>query len=373
MPRITAGVKIRAAVWRAAGAPPTIEELALTGPGPDEVLVRIVATGICHTDLKAAATQSAVPRPVVLGHEGAGVVEAVGARVSGLAKGDHVVMTFDSCGRCPSCLAAEPAYCHTQDSFRCTRDDGSFYLHAGGEPIHGDFFKQSSFATYAIGTERNTIKVARDVPLDILGPLGCGVQTGAGAILHELRLRPGESLAVTGAGTVGLAAVMAARVAGAGRIVAVDRDAGRLELARELGADHVILATDSGLAEAIMDDLGIGADCVLDTTGALDVMRQALDVLAPRGRCGYVTGPWDGSELSVSILHLMHGRRIHGIIQGNSNPSAFIPMLIGLYRQGRFPFDRLIRFYPFDDIAAALADSESGATVKPVLKIGDVA
>jgi len=363
-------MKIRAAVFRAGNEAPAIEELELTGPGPGEVLVRIIATGVCHTDIKAAGAQSPIPRPVVLGHEGAGVVEAVGDGVGKVSKGDHVVMTFDSCGHCPSCLASKPSYCHTQNNFTCKREDGSHYLHAGDEPVYGDFFNQSSFATHAIGVQRNVIKVPREAPLEFLGPLGCGVQTGAGAVLNDLKIAPGETFAVMGAGTLGLSAIMAARFAGARRIVAVDRHAHRLDLASELGADEIILADDDPVVDAIMGHLPAGADCVLDTTGVLPVMRQALDILAPRGRCGFVASPWDGSELPINVRHLMVGRTIHGIIQGGSNPDSLIPMLVDLHARGHFPFDRLIRFYALDDIAAAIHDSETGETIKPVLRIG---
>jgi len=362
-------MKIRAAVFREGVEAPAIEELELTGPGEGEVLVRMVATGVCHTDIKAAEG-SRIPHPIVLGHEGAGVVEAVGDGVRAVAEGDHVVMTFDSCGHCPSCLASKPAYCHMQNHFTCTREDGSFYLHKGAEPIYGDFFKQSSFATHALGTERNAIKVTREAQLEQLGPLGCGVQTGAGAVLNDLRVAPGESFAVLGVGTLGLSAIMAARFSGARRIIAADRHAHRLELAAELGADETILAGDEPLSEAIMAHLPYGADCVLDTTGALPVMRQALQALAPRGRCAFVTSPWDGSELPISVQHLMVGRSIHGIIEGGSNPEHLIPMLIDLNAKGHFPFDRLIKFYDFEEIATAIHDSETGKTVKPVLRIG---
>jgi aryl-alcohol dehydrogenase len=311
-----------------------------------------------------------VPRPVVLGHEGAGVVEAVGEGVTKVEKGDHVVMTFDSCGHCPSCLASQPAYCHTQNSFTCTRADGSHYLHAGDEPVYGDFFKQSSFATHAIGTQRNVIKVPTDAPLEILGPLGCGVQTGAGAALNDLKIAPGDTFAVLGVGTLGISAIMAARFAGARRIVAVDRHAHRLDLAAQLGADETIVAGDDPVAGAIMEYLPYGADCVLDTTGVLSVMRQGLEVLAPRGRCAFVTSPWDGSELPISVQHLMVGRSIHGVIEGGSNPDSLIPMLVDLHAKGRFPFDRLIKFYELEDIATAIHDSETGQTIKPVLRIG---
>jgi aryl-alcohol dehydrogenase len=365
-------MQIRAAVFRDASGKPSFETLEMAGPGPGEVLVRLVATGVCHTDAKAAGPESFSPRPVVLGHEGAGIVEAVGPGVQKVAPGDHVVMTFGSCGRCRSCEEAEPAYCHhaLPLSFGCKRAGGSTYLRAAdGSPVYGDFFQQSSFATYSIARERNVVKVRNDAPLELLGPLGCGVQTGAGAVLNDLRMKPGRTLVVFGVGALGLSAVMAARLAGAGRIIAIDRHKGRLDLARDLGAHDVILAGAEPLAPQIKALLPIGVDYAIDTTGVLPVMRAALDALAPRGECAFVTSPWDGSELSISPRHLLLGRKVRGVIEGNSNPDVFIPQLVDWFMDGRFPFDRLVTFYAFDELEAAFHDSDSGATVKPILRM----
>ncbi len=365
-------MQITAAVFRDATLKPSFETLDLTGPGPGEVLVRMVATGVCHTDAKAAGPESMSPRPVVLGHEGAGVVEAVGQGVTKVAPGDHVVMTFGSCGRCRSCEEAEPAYCHhaLPLSFGCKRSDGSSYLRAAdGSQVFGDFFQQSSFATHSIGRERNVVKVRKDAPLELLGPLGCGVQTGAGAVLNDLRVKPGRTLAIFGVGALGLSAVMAARLAGAGRIIAIDRHKGRLDLARELGAHDVILGGAEPLPAQIKAILPIGVDYAIDTTGVLTVMRAAIDSLAPRGECGFVTSPWDGSELSISPRHLLLGRKVRGIIEGNSNPDVFIPQLVDWFMDGRFPFDRLVKFYAFNELEKAFYDSETGLTVKPVLRM----
>jgi len=360
-------MKVTAAVFEAASPVPSLRELDLSEPGPGEVLVRLVATGICHTDIKAASAGSPIPRPVVLGHEGSGVVEKVGAGVVKVVPGDHVVMTFGSCGRCRSCREAEPAYCYEQVplNFGCSQG----HLQHDGGPVFGGFFSQSSFATFAIATARNVVKVRPDAPLELLGPLGCGIQTGAGAVLNDLRVKAGASFAVFGSGSLGLSAVMAAHLVGASRIIAVDRIQERLDLARELGATDTILAGDAPVVGDVMALTGEGVDFCLDTTGALPVMRQAIDVLAPRGYCGFVTSPWDGRELGVSVRPLLMGRKIRGIAQGNSNPDVFIPMLIDFFLQGRFPFDRLVRFYPFERIADALADTQSGATVKPVIRI----
>ena len=361
-------MKIKAAIFRDYSHNPTIEELDLEGPQAGEILVKIVATGVCHTDLKTAEVDRS-PRPVVLGHEGAGIVEAIGPGVTRVVEGDHVVMSFGSCGRCPSCLDAEPAYCHNADHFGCTRPDGSFYLSADGVPVHGDFFNQSSFATHAIGKERGIVKVDKAAPLEILGPLGCGIQTGAGAVLNDFKVQPGQTLVVFGTGALGLSAVMAARIAGAARVIGVDRNSQRLQLAVELGADEVIEVDEEPVAGRIKDLIPSGVDFALDTTGAVPVMLQAIEVLAPRGTFGFVTVPLDGSDLTLRMRSLMQGRRMQGISEGNSNPEAFIPRLIDFYMQGRFPFDRLVRFYPFDLIVQAFRDSEAGVAVKPVLKM----
>lgn len=351
----------------------TIRPLELKGPEPHEVLIKIVAAGVCHTDLKCAGSNILVKaRPVVLGHEGAGVVEAVGSAVTELKAGDHVVMTFAYCGTCRSCREAEPAYCYEQYplNFSCARPGGgSAYLCDNGEDVYGDFFGQSSFATYAIGTERNVIKVPDDVPLEILGPLGCGIQTGAGAALNDLKVGPGNRFAVFGAGSLGLSAVMAARYAGAKTIIAVDRVQARLDLALELGADHAIQASGTDAVAEIMRITGDGVDQALDTTAVGSVMRQAIDVLAPRGICGFVTSPSDGSDLAVSVRNLLLGRKIRGIVEGNSNPKLFIPFLIDLYKRGHFPFDRLIQFYRFEEINEAFHAQHSGTAIKPVLKV----
>lgn len=361
--------EIQAAVFRDHSVAPSIETLELSGPREDEVLVRVVAAGVCHTDLKTAATEGRSPRPVVLGHEGSGVVEAVGAGVTDLAKGDHVVMTFTWCDTCPSCLDAEPALCYTTDHFGCTREDGSFYLTGESGPVHGDFFNQSSFATYAIGKRRGMVKVRKDAPLEILGPLGCGIQTGAGAVLNVFKIKPGQSLAVFGAGSLGLSAVMAAKLSGAGPIFAIDVHPNRVQLAAELGADHVIRAEGGSVKDQIFAVAKDGVDFALDTTTVAPVMLDAIASLAPRGTFGFVAPPESG-ELTIPVRPLMQGRKIAGILEGNSNPDVFIPQLIDYHMRGMFPYDRLIKFYPFADIAQAFHDSEAGTAIKPILQMG---
>lgn len=364
-------MQIRAAVVRDRQTSPSLEDLEIVGPKDDEVLVRMVATGVCHTDLKYAGSTSPLPKPVVLGHEGAGIVEAVGAGVRKVAKGDHVVLTFGSCGQCPSCRDAEPAYCYDLAAlnFGTRRTGPARYADAAGQPVHGDFFNQSSFATHAVAQERGVVKVRADAPLELLGPLGCGIQTGAGAVFNDFGMRPGQTLAVFGAGAVGLSAVMAARMAGSGCIVAIDRNPSRLELARELGADRTILADGSPVTTGVLQLMADGFDFALDTTGVPQVIRQAVEALAPRGVAGLVATPSDATTALVSARHLQLGRSVRGINEGNSNPDVFIPMLVDFFMQGRFPFDRFVRFYGFDEIAGAFRDMADGTAVKPIIRI----
>ncbi|MCC7462030.1 MAG: NAD(P)-dependent alcohol dehydrogenase [Gammaproteobacteria bacterium] len=365
-------MQVTAAVARTAGAPLVFETLELEAPRAGEVRVRIVGAGVCHTDMVARDQLLPVPLPVVLGHEGSGIIEQVGPGVDGLAPGDRVVMSFDSCGSCAACVDQEPAYCHqiAPLNFSSARPDGSTALSRDGAAVHSHFFGQSSFATHAICPARSVVKVDGRAPLELLGPLGCGVQTGAGAAMNALAVRPGSSFAVVGAGSVGLSALLGAVVQGARVLIAVDVNEERLALARELGATHLINPRRAALTETILGITGQGVDRVLDTTGLADVIRAALLALAPRGVCGIVGASAPGSEIRVDEVHLMSaGRRLIGIVEGSSRPQQFIPRLIDLHLQGRFPFDRLVRYYPFADINRAIHDSEHGAAIKPILRM----
>lgn len=363
---------IRAAVARGPRAPLTFETLRLEDPRDGEILVRVVATGICNTDIGMRDQHLPTPLPVVLGHEGSGVVERVGGGVTKVKPGDHVVMTYNSCGHCASCFDGQPTYCHEffPRNFFGTRPDGSTALSKDGERVHANIFGQSSFASYALCHERNIVKVPDDAPLELLGPLACGVQTGAGAVLNSLKVLPGKSLAVFGAGAVGLSAVMAARVAGATTIVAVDINDDRLRLAQELGATHVFNSKVNGLGERIMEITArIGVDYSIDATGIPSVVEEAVRVLAPRGCCAVVGAPAAGSIVQLDLTHIMTaGRQLRGVIEGDSNPDAFIPTLIRLYQKGLFPFDKLVKFYSFEQINEALDDAQHGRVLKPIVR-----
>ena len=364
-------MKIEAAVSRVGAAYPQIETLDLEAPRAGEVLVRIVASGICHTDLRVHSGGGVgTPRPVVLGHEGAGVVEDVGAGVTSLVPGDHVVLSGSSCGKCPSCLRNFPSYCDEMlaRNFGGLRIDGSSALSLAGERIFGHFFGQSSFAQYSVAGERTCVKVPKDVPLELLGPLGCGIITGAGAVLYSLRIAAGDSVAVFGTGGVGLAAVMAARLVGATCIIAIDLNPRRLALARELGATHVIPAGGDDIVGLIREITGQGVNFSVNTTGAPQVFTQALDCLVSRGTAAFVTAP-RGDWAPAMFPMLAGGRKLQGILGGDAAPQFAIPLLAEYYRQGRFPIDRLVHFYPFNKLADAFRDMEHGETVKAILRM----
>jgi aryl-alcohol dehydrogenase len=359
------------AVVREPGGPFRLEPVELSGPRPDEVLVQVVAAGMCHTDLLVRDSRPDC-LPAVLGHEGAGFVRETGSEVRGLAPGDKVVLSFPSCGRCRRCLTGRSAYCDSIAAlkFGCRRPDGSVATtDARGEPVHDHFFGQSSFGTLAVANVRSVVKVPDDVDLRVAGPLACGVQTGAGTVLDVLRVRPGSSVAIFGTGSVGLCAVMAARLCGASTIVAVNRRASRLELAAELGATHLVSPEDADPLEAIRDATeGRGVDCAFETTGVPDVLTRAVRSLDSLGTCAYVGTAPPGVAGGIPMLEAMtKGLTVRGVLQGDSTPSRMIPRLLGLQRRGLLPFERLQSYYPLEAVDQAAADCVGGDVVKPVL------
>ena len=369
--------EVTAAVVRDAGSF-VVETAELEAPRDDELLVKIVAAGLCHTDLVVRDQVLPVPLPVVLGHEGAGIVEEVGSSVTKVAPGDHVAISFLHCGLCRPCEDGSPASCANFNvlNFAGHRPDGSHALTSSatgggtGVALNDRFFGQSSFATHAVAHETNVVKVRDDVPIELLGPLGCGIQTGAGTVLRALRVSAGSTFAVTGAGAVGLSAVMAAHVAGATTVIAVDVVPSRLELALELGATHVVNGAERDAVEEIRRITGSGVDFALDTTGLPALIRQAVQALRQRGSAAVLGASRADATLDLPATPFMQScTTLMGVVEGDSVPDVFLPQLIELYVQGRFPFDRLVTFYDFDQIGQAAADAESGAVIKPVLRM----
>ncbi|WP_413768903.1 NAD(P)-dependent alcohol dehydrogenase [Rhodococcus pyridinivorans] len=361
-----------AAVVETGGAKFTLSPVDLDELQPHEIRVRMSAAGLCHTDLGVASGALPFPLPGVLGHEGAGVVEEVGANVGSVSVGDHVLLSFTSCGACGNCRDGHPAYCATWLPLNLvggTRADGSSPVSRDGQPLGGHFFGQSSFAQHAVVDERSAVKVDAEAPLELLAPLGCGVQTGVGAVWNALTPRPGHTILITGAGAVGLSSVMAAALTPASKVIVVDRVPERLNLARELGATHTIDATQVDTAEELVKITGgAGVDGAVETTGNVGVLRTAIDALAPRGTAVIVGAPAFGTEVPVDVNAMIPGRSIIGLTLGDSETQALIPVLVDLVRSGRLPIDRLITHYPFEDINNAVDDMISGRSIKPVLR-----
>lgn len=367
------------AVTASQGAAFELRDLIVDDPLDDEIVVRIVASGICHTDVSAQNQVIPFPLPALLGHEGAGVVERVGRGVQTLKEGDHVVVSFNFCGECTQCVTGRPVQCDTwvpRNLVGGSRMDGSSPMHlADGGPLHAHFFGQSSFATRVVVRAAAAIRVPQEAPLPMLAPLVCGFQTGAATMLQVLAPELGHTVAIFGAGGVGLSALMAVMLTPANRVIVIDVVPERLALAKELGATHIVNAATDDSVEAIKEITGgRGADRIIEASGNTAVLKQALTSMATDSIVAIVGAPPFGSEVAVDVLDaIVKGPRIIGVNQGRSVPRVVIPALVDHFLSGRMPFDKLIRTYPLADINDAIHDMHSGATIKPVLLMPDAA
>ncbi|MGA8258488.1 MAG: NAD(P)-dependent alcohol dehydrogenase [Nocardioides sp.] len=348
----------------------TFEEVDLDEPRADEVLVRIVASGLCHTDLSLRDQLPPEMFPRVFGHEGAGVVEQVGAEVTGIEVGDHVVLSFRSCRSCAACVEGAVGYCENtlMLNYMGFRMDGSTTHQRDGAPVYGSFFGQSSLAQHAIAYADNVVVVDKSLDLATIAPYGCGFQTGAGTVLNIFKPGPADSLVVFGVGAVGLAAIAAAQAAGCGTIVAVDLMDSRLDVAERFGAIRVNPGTlgEQPVPERIKELTGGGASYAIDTTAVSAVVKQAQQSLKVRGTLVALgLGP---EEYTIDAIDLLqNGKIIRSSIEGESDPQEMIPRLLQMRAEGNFACDDLVTSYPFAQINAAIADVASGKVVKPVL------
>ncbi len=365
-------MKIKAAVTHSKGEPFVIEDVELAEPKIGEILVRITASGICHTDEVVQNQFIPVPLPAVLGHEGAGIVEKVGLGVEEFQVGDHVGITFASCGTCPCCQKAKPYVCKNFNkiNFGGIQPDGTSRLKTMDGQTISTMFGQSSFATYAVVNQRSAVKVEDpEMDLGLVAPIGCGIQTGAGTVLNRLRPEFGSSIAVFGCGTVGMSAIMAAKIAGCAKIIAVGGNNKSLELAKELGATHTVNRKEvEDVVAAVKEISGGGVNYSVDTTGNGDCVRKSLAFCDFDGTCA-VVGATGDITFNIQNELMGDGKSLIGVVEGDSIPKDFIPKLIDYHRRGLFPFDKLIKFYPFEQINEAIEESHAGKCIKAVLRM----
>ncbi|MFC9057180.1 NAD(P)-dependent alcohol dehydrogenase [Streptomyces sp. NPDC057074] len=359
-------MKTIAALSTGPDEPFTLAELDIDEPRPDELLVRIEAVGLCHTDL---ATKAMFPDgvAVVLGHEGAGIVERVGADVTDVHPGDKVVISYASCGTCERCGSGNPAYCRNfaQLNTSGARPDGSPTLTGPDGPVVGSFFGQSSFARYALTARRNAVVVPAEADLALAASFGCGVQTGAGAVVHVLKPGPDSRLVVFGLGGVGMAAVMAAANLGVRQIVGVDLSDTRRQTALKVGATDVLDGSAPELLTTLRQLTGGGATHAFDTTAVPGVIRTAAQGLASLGTLVLVG---IGPDATLDLADLMGGgKTVRGSIEGDSDPQRFIPQLVEWQLDNAFPMQEIVRVFPFSQINEAVARSHDGSAIKPVL------
>ena len=362
-------MQIKAAVIEEKGQEFRIVDMEIEGPHRDEVLVKVAACGVCHTDDIARNQMVPVPLPAVFGHEGAGVIEAVGPGITEFKPGDKVGFSFGYCGTCEACRTGRPYGCRENRrlNFGGVAFDNTWRLRYKEAPV-SSFFGQGAFATYAVVHKNNLIPVPEDMPLGLVAPMGCGIQTGAGAVFNYLKPEADTSIIVSGCGPVGLSAVMAAKIVGCSTIIACDIVESRLEMAKEIGATHTINSREvesvPDAARAITD--GEGTHYAVDCTGIGECVRASLNCTRPLGICAVVGAT---KLLTINVEEELMGlvKTLGGVVEGNCIPQLFIPKLIHYYKEGKFPFDKLIKYYRFEDINQAFADTKRGEVIKAVL------
>ena len=362
-----AATSLRAAVLHEFGRPLAVEELELDPPKAGEVGVRMVASGVCHSDLHVAQGIHPTSLPVVLGHEGAGVVEEVGSGVAGLRPGDHVLLTWlPYCGHCRQCIRGRPNICENTAWYDATMEDGTCRFHRDGQPVH--HYNTSSFAERSVVPARTAVKVDPSLPLSELALMGCAVMTGVGAVLNTARVRPGDSVAVVGCGGVGLNVVQGARIAGATTIVAVDVVSAKLELARELGATAVVDASGADPLGAVRELVPGGVDHAFEALGRPETIATTLELTCRGGQALLIgMAPPDARVGLDALTMTLEERCVRGSWYGSCVPLRDLPLLVELYRDGRLVLEPLITTCRLDDVNDAFQRMQAGETARSVI------
>lgn len=363
-------MRFRAAVLHAAGEPLRVEEVQLEAPSPRDVLVRNHASGLCHTDLEVMQGSIAYPTPIVLGHEGAGIVEAVGEGVATLKPGDHVIASWNpNCGHCFYCARDQPVLCEpfTRNQPRGLLLDGRSRLSLAGGPLH-HFGMVSSHAEYFMVPESGAIPVPKEMPFNRACLIGCGVMTGVGAVVRMARCEPGSTIAVVGCGAVGLNVIQGGVISAADRIIGIDRDPGRLDMARRFGATDAVLADNGAVAEVKSQTGGRGADAVFECAGSEVSIRLALEATRPGGQLVILGKTEANKAVSLRFGSMMGDKRIVRSSYGGARPRRDFPWLCGLFLQGKLVLDELITMsLPLDRINEGFDGMQRGDVVRAVV------
>ncbi|NQT73549.1 MAG: Zn-dependent alcohol dehydrogenase [Chloroflexi bacterium] len=362
---------MKAAVLYEIGKPLVIEEVELDEPQENEILVKLEATGVCHSDLHFMQGAMPQPLPFVPGHEGAGIVEKVGPNVTSFKPGDHVILlVVIECGKCRFCLSGKPTLCveNLPIQMMATLPGGGVRLHKGDQPIN-HLFGLACFAEKVVVHERSAVKIRKDAPLDAVCLLGCGVSTGLGAAINVTRVKPGESIAIFGCGGVGMSAVMGAKSAGA-KVIAIDTLDSKLEKAREFGADYIINASREDPEVKIPEILGEGADYAIEVIGNVDVIAKAFNCIRAGGLLVIAGMPAFTDMITVPAVQFLFGKTMTATIHGDIVAPVDIPRYVDLFMDGTFPIDKLItRTYRLDQINEAFEAMEKGEVIRSIIKM----
>ena len=360
---------MKAAVFREVGKPLQIEDVSINKPGPHEVLIRTKAAGVCHSDLHFVEGKYPHPAPAVLGHESAGIVEAVGSEVRTVKPGDHVITCLSAfCGHCNHCVTGHLSRCISGDVRRQKGDEPRLFREDAAAPNMNQFLNLSSFAEQMLIHEHACVAIRKDMPFDVAALIGCSVTTGVGAVIHTSNVRPGETVAVIGCGGVGLAAVNGAAIAGAGRIIAIDMHGSKLNLAKEFGATDVVDASQGNPVAQVLEMTGGGVDHSFEAIGLKATTEQAFKMLARGGTANVIGMIPVGVNIELHGADFLAEKRIQGSLMGSNRFPVDMPRFVDFYMSGKLKLDQMIsRRIKLDQVNDAFEELKRGELARSVI------
>ncbi|MDA3039452.1 MAG: Zn-dependent alcohol dehydrogenase [Actinomycetota bacterium] len=359
---------MKAAVLNAIPGVLEIEDIDVGEPGPREVLVRTVAAGLCHSDLHFMEGKYPYPCPAVLGHESAGIVEAVGSMVRYVKPGDHVITCLSAfCGHCSQCTDGHLSLCENKDTELVRQPGEGNRLSRGGDPVN-QFLHLSSFAEFMLVHEQTVVKIDNEMPLDKAALIGCGVTTGMGAVFRTAKVSAGDTVAVIGCGGIGLSAIQGARIAGANKVIAVDMVASKLQLAQSLGATHVVNAADTDPIQAVLDLTGGGVHYSFEAVGLKQTAEQAFGMLRRGGQATVIGMIPVGTKVEIHGVEFLYEKKLTGSNMGSNQFRTDMPRFVEMYFDGRLKLDEMLwQTIALEDINEGFAEMKKGAVARSVI------